>query len=66
MAPKEPIRLNLRWEFRPAQHRNTGFVSWTWHAYTQAGRVAMQSERSFDTFTDCIEDAKLHGYQLPA
>ena len=64
MAPRDPTRLALRWEFKPSQSRS-GWITWTWKAYSQAGRLQMESEKSFDTFTDCVDDAKLHGYQAP-
>jgi hypothetical protein len=63
MAPKEPIQLPLRWEFTPEQHPRTGIVSWKWTAYSQSGKVEMQSKDAFDTLTECMNDAKQHGYQ---
>jgi len=65
VAPREPIRLALRWHFKPAQDTKTGFVTWTWEAYTQSGELAMESKQSFDTFTECLQDAKLNGYRSP-
>jgi hypothetical protein len=65
MAPKEPIRLALRWEFTPRKNRVTGLVTWRWRAYTQGGQLAFESETSFDEFSDCVEDAKRHGYLPP-
>ena len=65
MAPREPIRLALRWEFTPFRTR-FGAIRWTWQAYSQSGKLRMESSpKSFDTFTECVEDAKLHGYQTP-
>lgn len=39
-----------------------GSVRWTWRAYTQAGEVAMESATTFDTLTECMDDAKQRGY----
>lgn len=64
MAPREPTRLALRWEFNPVQSRS-GWITWMWKAYAQSGRLQMESDKSFETFTECVEDAKLHGYQVP-
>ncbi|HSU76342.1 MAG TPA: hypothetical protein VLI89_04695 [Burkholderiales bacterium] len=63
MAPKEPIQLPLRWEFTPQQHPRTGIVSWKWTAYSHSGKVEMRSKDAFDTLTECMNDAKQHGYQ---
>jgi hypothetical protein len=65
VAPKDPTRLPLRWEFNPAQSERTGLVMWRWKAYTQGGQLVMESQHTFDSFTDCVEDAKRHGYQMP-
>jgi len=63
MAPKEPIHLPLRWEFAPVQQPRTGIVSWRWRAYAQSGKVEMESKQIFDTLTECMNDAKQHGYE---
>ena len=63
MAPKDPMHLPLRWEFVPEQHARTGIVSWKWRAYTQAGKLEMESKRAFDTLTECMNDAKENGYE---
>ena len=62
MAPNERINLPFRWSFVPAQDPRDGSIRWTWQAYTQGGKLAMQSERSFDSFTECMNDAKTRGY----
>jgi len=63
MAPKEPIHLPLRWQFIPEADGRTNTVKWKWCAYTQGGKLQMQSKDSFDTLTECMEDAKLNGYE---
>ena len=44
------------------QHERTGIINWKWRAYTQGGKVEKESERQFDTLTECMQDAKHHGY----
>jgi hypothetical protein len=61
MAPTERITLPLRWEFTPVQ-RASGMIWWKWRAYSQSGQLSMQSEREFDTLTECMQDAREHGY----
>jgi hypothetical protein len=37
-------------------------IVWSWRAYAQGGALAMQSEASFETLTECVQDARLKGY----
>jgi hypothetical protein len=62
MAPTDKINLPFRWSFIPVQNPKDGSINWTWHAYTQSGQLAMQSEKSFDTFTECMNEARARGY----
>ena len=62
MAPTDKINLPLRWSFSPSQNAKDGSIRWSWRAYTQPGELAMESEESFDTLTDCMNDAKARGY----
>jgi hypothetical protein len=62
MAPKDKLNLPFRWSFIPAQDPRDGSIRWTWCAYTQTGEVALQSDRSFETFTECTSDARTRGY----
>ena len=62
MAPADKPHLPFRWSFIPSQNLRDGSIRWTWRAYTQAGAVALESDKSFDTFTECMEDAKTQGY----
>jgi hypothetical protein len=55
--------LSLRWEFVPGIEGTDRAVYWRWRAFTQAGTPFSESEQSFDTFTECIADAKRHGYE---
>lgn len=61
MAPTERFKLPLRWQFVPEAARD-GSIRWRWRAYTQTGDLAMQSEKSFETLTDCMADARGQGY----
>jgi hypothetical protein len=62
MAPPERIRLPFRWQFVPVEQKRDASVCWTWKAYTHTGELAMESDRSFETLTDCMDDARLRGY----
>jgi hypothetical protein len=62
MAPAEKPHLPFRWSFIPQQNPRDGTIRWTWRAHTQVGDVAMESEGSFETFTECLNDAKSKGY----
>ena len=62
MAPAEKIPLPFRWQFVPVQHPGDGSIRWVWKAFAQTGELTMQSTQAFDTFTDCLEDAKAKGY----
>jgi len=61
VAPREPFHL-LRWQFVPVQNPRDGAVHWKWRGYSQTGSLVMQSEDSFDSLTECMDDAKEHGY----
>ena len=62
MATTDGIRLPLRWQFAPLQDSRDRSITWKWRAYTQDGKVAMESETAFDSLTECMSDAKLSGY----
>lgn len=62
MAPTDKLRLPFRWQFVPQKSPRDGAVRWSWHAYTQSGRPAMQSAEDFETLTECMQDARAHGY----
>ena len=65
MAPTERIRLPFRWQFVPVESAADRSVRWTWKAYTQTGDVALECDRSFETLTDCMDDARVRGYGQP-
>jgi hypothetical protein len=62
LAPTDRIQLPLRWQFVPEKNPRDGAVRWGWRAYTQAGKLAMQSGDSFETLTECMDNAKASGY----
>jgi hypothetical protein len=62
LAPTDRIHLPLRWQFVPTKDERDGSVRWAWRAYTQSGKLAMQSAELFETLTECMEDARASGY----
>jgi hypothetical protein len=62
MAPTDRINLPFRWSFIPEQNARDGSIRWTWRAYAQNGNLAMEAEGAFDSFTECMNDAKKRGY----
>ena len=62
MAPKEHLNLPFRWEFVPVENPRDLSVCWRWRAYAHTGAVAMESEGTFDTLTECMNDARSEGY----
>ena len=62
MAPTDRIHLPFRWQFIPSQHPGDGSIRWGWRAYTHTGEVALESKGSFETLTDCMDDARKQGY----
>ncbi len=62
MAPKDRPHLPFRWEFLPVENPRDKSVRWTWRAYAQTGVVALQSDKSFETLTDCMQHATEAGY----
>ncbi|HUQ24355.1 MAG TPA: hypothetical protein VM140_01705 [Burkholderiales bacterium] len=62
MAPTDRIQLPLRWQFFPEKDPRDGAVRWGWRAYTQTGKLAMQSDDTFETLTECMDDARTSGY----
>ena len=65
MAPNDRLRPPFRWAFIPSQNAKDGTIRWTWRAFTQSGEIAMDSKGSFETLTDCMNDAKAMGYGQP-
>ena len=65
MAPKDKIQLPFRWRFVPIPDPRDKYVRWTWRAYSQTGDVASQSRESFETLSECMEDAKANGFGQP-
>jgi hypothetical protein len=62
MAPTDKLHLPFRWSFVPHQDGKDGSIRWTWCAYTQAGEMVLECKDSFETFTECMNDARTQGY----
>ena len=62
MASSDKIQLPLRWQFVPQPQPRDGSVRWRWRAYTQTGALAMEADESFETLTECMQDARERGY----
>jgi hypothetical protein len=62
LAPTDRIHLPFRWQFVPTKSDQDGAVRWEWRAYMHNGKLAMQSGNSFETLTECIDDARAQGY----
>jgi hypothetical protein len=62
MAPTDRIQLPFHWVFVPEEDPGTRAICWSWKAYSHAGSLAMRSAGSFETLTECMEDAKESGY----
>jgi hypothetical protein len=62
MAPADKLHLPFRWSFIPEQDARDRSIRWSWRAYAQNGAEVMQSEATFDTITECMDDAKARGY----
>jgi PAS domain-containing protein len=60
LAPRDPHHP-LRWQFIPVQEPSDRSVRWRWREYTQTGNTALESPRSFESLTECMEDARQHG-----
>ena len=61
MAPSEKLQL-FRWQFVPVENGRDGSVRWSWRAFTQTGQLAFESKDTFETLTECIDDARANGY----
>lgn len=62
VARTERFQLPLRWQFLPVENEADRSVRWKWRAYTQTGRLALESESAFETLTECMDDARQAGY----
>ena len=65
MAPRDPFRLPLRWEISPMYKGLDRQIAWIWRAYKQTGDLAMESKKNFESFSECVEDARQNGYVSP-
>ena len=65
MTTTDPINLPFRWEFVSVENPKDKAIRWKWRAFTQAGKMAMESDDAFETRTECVADAKDRGYRGP-
>jgi hypothetical protein len=63
VAPTDGIRLPFRWDFIPTERPLDGAITWTWRAYTQTGKLALESKTAFDSLSECKDNARLEGYE---
>jgi hypothetical protein len=66
MAPHERSGMSLRWEFVPDLGGTDRAVRWRWRAHTQSGKLFAESREAFETLSECVGDARQHGYHPPA
>jgi hypothetical protein len=62
VAPTDRFQLPLRWHFVPVENPADRAIGWRWRAYTQTGRLALESDDVFETLTECMNDARQAGY----
>lgn len=62
MAPTDRFQLPLRWQFIPEENPSDRAIRWKWRAYIQTGRLALESESTFETLTECMDNAREAGY----
>jgi hypothetical protein len=65
MSPVDRTRLPLHWKFEPLRDPHDGSVRWLWKAHDHAGAPVMESERAFESLTDCVSDARWYGFEDP-
>jgi hypothetical protein len=63
MAPTDNTRLPFRWEFIPVESPRDKAIHWKWRARDQSGHVLMESEQTFESRLECVEDAMANGYR---
>ena len=63
MTTTDPINLPFLWYFDTVENPLDKSIRWKWRAMSQAGELVMESKETFETRTECIEDAKARGYR---
>jgi hypothetical protein len=63
MTTTDPLNLPFLWYFDAVVSPSDKSIHWKWRAMSQAGELVMQSNATFETRTECIEDAKARGYR---
>jgi hypothetical protein len=64
MPPEKNIRLGLLWTFRLVDGP-AGAWWFRWESFDTAGNKEAESARAFETLSECIADAREHGYVEP-
>jgi len=62
MSPTDRLKPPFRWAFVPVQNPKDGTIRWNWRAFTQTSELALESDQSFDSLTECMNDARASGY----
>ena len=62
MEPVDRLQLPFRWRFVPVTSPRDRSIHWLWRAYTQTGALALESQQSFETLSECMDDAKVNGF----
>ena len=66
MPPDRNLRLGQTWTFRlvnaPVQIGTWWFA---WEVHDSSGNTVLKSNGSFETLSECVEDAKQNGYVEP-
>jgi hypothetical protein len=65
MAPVDRLHLPFRWRFVPVPSAADRSIHWVWRAYTQTGALALESPQTFETLSECMDDAKANGFGDP-
>jgi hypothetical protein len=60
MAPVD--HLPFKWMFVAVTNPRDGSIRWKWQAFTYAGQLALESEQSFESLIDCMDNARGQGY----
>ena len=62
MSKPEQLKIALTWRFTPVEAPVDKSIRWAWVAHTHSGSVAAQSNGSFETLSECTQDAASYGY----
>jgi hypothetical protein len=63
MTTSDPINLPFRWHFLSILNPQTSLSAANWRAFTLTGEIVLESEKLFETRTECVADATQNGYR---